>query len=144
MANNRMPNVILHISGYDDLGLDEELDMAIWVNNLHDYYYHDEGEPSALDVLKSIHKTLKPGGILGVMDHNGDKDKNNAKLHRIDPDIVRNLVKDAGFIIEAESGLFGNPEDDHSLMVYSDEVYLNTDRIFIKAKKPKKIGPKEV
>ena len=136
LANNRLPNVVLHISDYDDMGIDAKLDMAIWINNLHDYYYHDEGEPSALEVLKSIHKTLKSGGILGVMEHNGAKDQNNARFHRIDPDIVRRLIKEAGFIIEAESDLFANPDDDYSLGVYNDAIYLKTDRILVKTRKP--------
>jgi predicted methyltransferase len=136
LANNRLPNTVLHISDIDDFGLDEELDLVFWGNNLHDYYYHEEGQVNALDVLVAIKKALKPGGILAVMDHVGVAEGDNAKMHRIDPDIVRDLLKEAGYVIEEESALFANPEDGHDLMVYDEKIYLKTDRILIRARKP--------
>ena len=136
LANNRLPNVVLHVSEYDDLGLDEELDLAFWGNNFHDYYYSKEGEATSLEILLSIKKTLKPGGVLGITDHVGLEGKDNQELHRIEPAIVRATLEQAGFIIEAESDLFANPADDHSLEVYDERVYLKTDRILIRARKP--------
>ena len=115
LAGNRLPNVVLHVKEYDDLGLDEELDLAFWGNNFHDYHYHEEGEATALEVLISIKKALKPGGILGITDHVGTADHDNRELHRIEPDILRDTLEQAGFIIEEESDLFANPADDHSL-----------------------------
>lgn len=136
LADNRLPNVVLHVKEYDDLGLDEELDLAFWGNNFHDYHYNEEGEATALEVLLSIKKTLKPGGILGITDHVGTADHDNRELHRIEPDIIRTALQEAGFVIEAESDLFANPEDDHSLGVYDEEIYLKTDRALIRALKP--------
>jgi predicted methyltransferase len=42
----------------------------------------------------------------------------------------------SGFEIEAKSNMFANPDDDHSLMVYNDEIYLKTDRFLFRARKP--------
>ncbi len=136
LANNRLPNVALHVKEYDDLGLDGELDLAFWGNNFHDYHYNEEGEATALEILFSIKKTLKPGGILGITDHVGTADHDNRKLHRIEPDIIRTALQQAGFIIEAESDLFANPDDDHSLEVYDKKIYLKTERVLIRARKP--------
>ena len=136
LANNRLPNVVLHVSEYDDLGLEGQLDLAFWGNNFHDYHYNEPGEATALEILLSIKKTLKPGGILGITDHVGTADHDNRELHRIEPDIIRDALKQAGFAIEAESDLFANPADDHSLGVYDDEIYLKTDRVLIRARKP--------
>jgi predicted methyltransferase len=137
LANNRLPNTVNYLAEYDALGLDNELDLAFWGNNFHDYYYHDEGEASSLEVLNNVYKTLKPGGIFGVMDHVGTGEYDNSKLHRIEPTIIREQLIEAGFVIDSESDLYRNPEDDHSLMVYNDEIYLKTDRVMIKAVKPK-------
>ena len=136
LANNRLPNVALHVREYDDLGLDGKLDLAFWGNNFHDYHYNEEGEATALEVLQSIKRTLKPGGILGITDHVGTADHDNRELHRIEPDIIRAALQQAGFIIEAESDLFANPADDHSLEVYNEAIYLKTDRVLIRARKP--------
>ena len=55
---------------------------------------------------------------------------------RLDPDIAHSLLRRSGFTIEAESDLFANAEDDHTLMVYSDEIYLQTDRFLFRAISP--------
>ena len=129
------PDAVVYLAEYDDLGLDEELDFAFLGNLIHDFYYRD-GEENAVLFLTAIHDALKPGGILGVMDHVGEAGGNNARLHRIDPDIARGLLDKAGFVIDAESDLFANAEDDHSLMVYDDAIYLRTDKFLFRAKKP--------
>ena len=135
LANNRLPNVVLHIREYEDLGLKEELDFAFLGNLLHDFY-NFEGEARTLEYLASIKIALKPGGILGLTDHVGVEAGDNAKLHRMPPEIARELLRKAGYVIEAESDLFANPEDDHSLMVYDESIYLRTDRFFFRARKP--------
>jgi len=135
LANDRLPNVVLHLREYDDLGLDNEVDFAFLGNLLHDFYYRD-GEDNALAFLASIHKALKPGGILGVMDHIGiDGEKNNV-LHRMTPQLAHDLLAQSGFKIEAKSNMFANPDDDHHLAVYNDEIYLKTDRFLFRARKP--------
>ncbi len=135
LANNRLPNVVLHVAEPDDLNLNDEIDLAFLGNLLHDFYYRD-GENNTLRFLASIRRALKPGGVRGVMDHVGESDKNNRPLHRIDPAIARSLLTQAGFIIEAESKLFENKLDDHSLMVYDDSIYLQTDRFLFRAISP--------
>lgn len=135
LANNRLPNVVLYLREYDDLGLDNEVDVAFLGNLLHDFYYRD-GAENALAFLGSIYAALKPGGVLGVMDHVGLEDANNARLHRMSPTLARDLLEQAGFEIDAESELFANPDDDYSLMVYNDAVYLKTDRLLFRARKP--------
>jgi len=136
LANNRLPNVVLYIREYDDLGLNGELDFAFLGNLLHDFYYRD-GEANTLLFLESIKSGLKPGGIFGVMDHVGVKGRDNKNLHRIEPEVARELLRRAGFVIEAESDLFATTEDDHSLQVYNEAIYRRTDRFLIRAVKPK-------
>jgi predicted methyltransferase len=135
LANNRLPNVALHVAEYEDLGLHNEVDVVFLGNLIHDFYYRD-GEENALRFLASIREALKPGGILGVMDHVGDANNHNGSLHRIDPDLARGLLTRAGFVIEAESNLFKNAKDDHSLMVYDETIYLQTDRFLFRAINP--------
>lgn len=135
LANGRLPNVVLHLREYDALGLDGTVDFAFLGNLLHDFYHRD-GRERALAFLASIHTSLKPGGVLGVTDHVGVPGANNKQLHRLDPRIARTLVVEAGFVVEAESDLYANPEDDHTLMVYNDAIYLHTDRFLFRARKP--------
>ena len=133
LAGDRLPNTQLHIREYDDLGLEGEVDVAFLGNLIHDFYYRD-GRAKAIEFLAAIRTALKPQGVLGVVDHVGIAGRNNARLHRLNPAIARELLQEAGFEIEAQSALFANPDDDHSLMVYDERIYRATDRFFFKAR----------
>ena len=51
LANDRLPNVVMHLSEYEQIGLVDELDFAFLGNILHDFYHRD-GETNALIFLK--------------------------------------------------------------------------------------------
>ena len=134
LANDRLPNVVPHVREYDDLGLAGTVDVAFLGNLLHDFYRRD-GREGAVTLLENIRATLKPGGVLGITDHIGVPEADNHRLHRIEPDVARALLQEAGFIVEAESDLLASAEDDHTLMVYNDAIYLRTDRLLFRARK---------
>jgi predicted methyltransferase len=135
LKGDRLPNVVLHLSEYAQIGLEGQLDFAFLGNILHDFYYRD-GESEALAYLKSIKRALKPGGVLGVTDHVGVDGQKNGGLHRLEVPRARDLLRQAGFVIEAESSLLANPKDDHRLQVYNDSIYRRTDRFVFRARKP--------
>ena len=132
LADDRLPNTVLHITEYDDFALASSVDVAFLGNLLHDFYFRD-GREVAVKFLTAIRVALKPQGVLGITDHVGIEGQDNAKLHRLEPAIARELLEAAGFDIEASSDLFANPEDDHLLKVYDQRIYRNTDRFFFKA-----------
>ena len=134
LANDRLPNVVPHVREYDELGLEGSVDVAFLGNLLHDFLRRD-GREGTVALLASIGNTLKPGGVLGVTDHVGVPGADNEALHRMEPDVARALVREAGFVVEAESDLYANAEDDHALMVYNDAIYLRTDRFLFRARK---------
>lgn len=112
-----------------------KMDVAITALNLHDMYIFG-GEEGAKVFLENIYKSLKPGGILGMIDHVGIAGQDNARLHRIEKSIALKFLTDAGFIIESESDILANPEDDHTLSMRDPSLGRNTDRMLIKARKP--------
>ena len=57
-------------------------------------------------------------------------------LHRIDPAVVRADFEKAGFVLEAESDMLANPEDDHTTGVFSPDIRGKTDRFVMKFVKP--------
>ncbi|MGI9325737.1 MAG: hypothetical protein ACR2PZ_11005 [Pseudomonadales bacterium] len=117
----------------NDLEL-SDLDLVHWGFNLHDHY-HSRGEDYVQEILQGVHLALKPMGILAVSDHIGIAGNDNRKLHRITVDELRNQLEKAGFRIEEQSPLLANPNDDHSLNVFADEIYRKTDRVLIRAVK---------
>jgi predicted methyltransferase len=109
--------------------------------NLHDVYngFNDQpaGEPAAVDFLQAIYAALKPGGVLGVIDHVGIEGQDNAELHRMLPQQARDALTKAGFMIEAESELLANAGDDHTKNVFDPAVRGHTDQFMFRARKPR-------
>lgn len=142
----RQPNVALIQSPFEapDLPVGK-FDFVLINLDYHDVYWENAQrhivrmDPDGL--TRAIYRSLKPGGILGVVDHVGPKGDTRAiveKLHRIDPATVRADFQRAGFRLEASSNLLRNPADDHSLLVFDPKVRGHTDRFIYKFRKPRR------
>jgi predicted methyltransferase len=111
----------------------------------HDVYWENAErkiprmDPNAW--LKTLYAAMKPGGIVGVVDHialpNADTRATVEKLHRIDPDVIKADFKRAGFQLVASSDLLRNLADDHQLLVFDPKIRGHTDRAVFKFRKPR-------
>ncbi len=120
----------------DIAGIDGQVDVAVTALNVHDLY-NNNGEAAALPLLESIHRALKPGGVLGFIDHVGVAGQDNRALHRLEKSVARDLLTKAGFEIEAESDLLANPADDHTKGVNDPSLERRSDQMLIRARKPR-------
>ena len=143
-ANGRLPNVEILLAENNELRLPtDEFDAALMVLAYHDIYYvdPDNGWPK-IDgeaLVNELFRGLKPGGILGVVDHvaaAGSAREPGHTLHRIDPAIVVQELEAAGFVLDAQSDILRNPDDDHSLNMADPEVRGKTDRFVMRFRKP--------
>ena len=132
----RLGNVSRMDMNVHELGLEPgSVDFALTALNVHDMYYLISPEVAA-GTLASIHALLKPGGVLGVIDHVGAPDADNATLHRIDAQIVKDMAVAAGFVVEAESGILHNYNDDLTQVVFAPEIRGKTHRFVLRLRKP--------
>lgn len=119
----------------------EKVDAIVTAQNLHDIYngYADQagGEAAAVDFLKGLYAALKPGGVLGVIDHVGVAGQDNKALHRMLPQQARDVITKAGFTIEAESTMLASSADDHAKIVVDPSVRGKTDQFMFRARKPR-------
>ena len=116
LAGNRLPNVSRLDKEIADLSADDgPYDAAITALNLHDIY-NRYGEESAVSALQMIGSVLKPGGVFGVIDHDGAEGNDNEALHRMQKADAIRVAKAAGFTVE-ESGILHVHSDDLSQMV---------------------------
>jgi predicted methyltransferase len=139
------PNVRWQSSAFAEPNLlPNQFDLMILNLDYHDVYWVSEKygvtrmEPDQW--LKIIYAAMKPGGVVGVVDHvgpAGDTREVVNKYHRIDPAVVRADFKRAGFKLEAESDMLRNPADDHSLLVFNPAIRGKTDRFVMKFRKPR-------
>ena len=137
------PNAWMRISPFEAPDFPANAYDFMLINlDYHDVYWTSDKygipkmDPDAW--LKSVYGAMKPGGIVGVIDHvaaPGDTRATVEKLHRIDPATVKADFKRAGFKLEAESKLLANPADDHSLLVFDPAIRGHTDRFIYKFRK---------
>jgi len=140
------PNVSLISSPFEAPDLPKgKFDFALINLDYHDVYWEKPErkivrmDPDAW--LKTLYGAMKPGGIVGVVDHvasaNNDTRGMVDKLHRIDPKVVEVDFKRAGFVLAGTSDLLRNAADDHSLLVFDPKIRGKTDRFVFKFKKPR-------
>lgn len=134
LANDRLPNVTRLDRELGDLGIEpNSLDAAVTALNLHDVY--NESPAAALGMLRSIKDLLKHGGVLGVIDHEGNFGADNKSLHRMRMLDAMALGTNAGFTVQY-SPLLVNHYDEHTESVFSPTIRGKTDRFILKMTKP--------
>ncbi len=143
-ANGRLPNVEILMAENDALKMpDATFDAVMMILAYHDIYYvdPDNGWPK-IDgpaLIDEIFEALRPGGILAIVDHyaaaGSSRDSGNT-LHRIDPQIVIEELESAGFVLEDQSDLLRNMDDDHSVNMGAPEIRGKTDRFVMRFRKP--------
>ena len=143
----QQPNVSLMSSPMEAPALaPESYDFALLNLDYHDVYWESDKykirrmEPDRW--VKTLYNAMKPGGIVGLIDHRADPGGDTRtvveKLHRIDPATARADFERAGFIVEATSPLLANPADAHDLNVFDEKIRGKTDRFIFKLRKPAK------
>src|SRR5690349_22394094 len=140
------PNVNIVTSPFEAAALPKNYaDFVILNDNYHDNYWQNEkfGIPK-MDpnlFLKAVYASMKPGAVIGVIDHIANPNKDTRatvdKLHRIDPNVVKADFKRAGFVLVGSSDLLRNPADKHDIEVHDDKIKGHTDRFIFKFKKPR-------
>jgi predicted methyltransferase len=133
---DRLTNVTKQDSSWEELAASgAQYDYAMSALNIHDVYYMQSPEAAA-EFATAVYSVLKPGGVFAVIEHVGNPGAETDELHRLDPAIAIDIVTGAGFVLEEESDLLANPDDDHTQNVFSEGIRGNTDRFVLKFRKP--------
>ncbi len=95
-------------------------DFVLTFRNLHNWIDRNELEGS----LQAFRAALKPGGVLGVVDHRGRTDLSQEQQHKtgyVRQDAAIKLIEKAGFKFAGSSEANANPKDtkDHPAGVWS-------------------------
>jgi predicted methyltransferase len=137
LAEARLPNVERLDREVDDLKLaPDSLDAVITALNFHDIY-NGSGPEAAQAMLLAVRNVLRPGGVLGLIEHSGNAGADNDKLHRLEESKAVKAAEKAGFVVEASSDLLRHPEDDRTQMVFAEGLRGATDRFVLKLRKPR-------
>lgn len=115
------------------------LDRIITIQNFHDLFLDSLPQETPAKAAASLFQALKPGGTLVVIDHAGAPGSGREaadKLHRIDKALVVETLTAVGFVLDGESDLFANPEDQHDLLVFNPAIRGKTDQFALRFRKP--------
>ena len=85
-------------------------DFVLTFRNLHNWLERNEIDGA----LRAFHRALKPGGILGVVDHRGRMDQSQAaqmKSGYVREDVAIEVIERAGFKLVGRSEVNANPRD---------------------------------
>jgi predicted methyltransferase len=143
-GGNRLPNVEQTFVRHNELRLPgDSLDLVLMSMVYHDTYWHDEkvdwGPIDRPALLASLLAALKPGGIVGVIDHHAapgaDAVASAIAVHRIDVAVVRRDFLAAGFEAAGESDVLRTPNDDYALSVFEPTAVGHTDRFVLRFRK---------
>jgi predicted methyltransferase len=102
-----------------DMAPAESVDMVVTFRNIHNWM----GDGQADAVFAAMYRVLKPGGVLGVVEHRASADKPQdpkAESGYVREDYAIQLAEKAGFMLEATSEINANPKDTKN---YDDGVW---------------------
>jgi len=93
------------------------VDLVVTFRNVHNWFQEGYGPPNAADLaFKSMFTALKPGGMLGVVDHRWPDpatEDPRAKSGYVSEQRVIQLAEAAGFELAGRSNVNRNPLDTH-------------------------------
>jgi predicted methyltransferase len=135
---DKHPNTQYTLVNYNGIELPRNVDAVVNV-----LYYHDLplNNIDTAVLNKKIFKSLKPGGVFFIVDHNavaGSGTRDIKALHRIDPAVIKAEVQKAGFELVEDSKLLAYPGDDHTQLVFAPGLRGMTDQSVFKFRKPGK------
>jgi predicted methyltransferase len=112
---------LMHIDPPSSIGLgpDGSADMVLTFRNVHNWVQGGYDK----QVFEAAYKVLKPGGVLGVVEHRADpgpdpKGSGNPNVPPVEPGYVPEatvmaLAESVGFKLAGKSDVNANPKDDH-------------------------------
>jgi predicted methyltransferase len=139
-ADPQYGNITVVSTGIGSFKLPEPVDVFWTSQNYHDLYL-TRFNLDVPAVVKTIYDSIKPGGVLIILDHvaaaGAEVGPTANTIHRIDPAAVRTVIEAAGFKYEGESKALANASDDHSKGVFDASLRGHTDQFVYKFRKPK-------
>jgi len=103
-------HTVLKLPNRIEIAESNSADMVLTFRNIHNWMARDQADA----VFKGFFRVLKPGGVLGVVEHRGDPSVPQdpaAESGYVNQEYAIALAEKAGFIFETSSEINANPKD---------------------------------
>ena len=107
---SNVKHTILKLPDRIEIAEPNSADMVLTFRNIHNWMGSDQADA----VFEGFFKVLKPGGILGVVEHRGDSSVPQdieAQSGYVNQEYAIALAEKAGVVFEAASEINANPKD---------------------------------
>lgn len=112
LADGKLKNVSMDSQPFGTVSFPKPLDLAWVTQNYHDLKIAEYGKVDTVAFDRAVYRSLKPGGIFFILDHQGAADLTDsqiAKMHRINRDVVVKEVTSVGFKLAGEGYIYRRP-----------------------------------
>ncbi len=113
----------------------EPVDVVWTSENYHDFQNTGPFKADTMAMDKAIYAALKPGGYFVITDYvsaAGAGKTVTQSLHRIDPDVIKQEVMAAGFMLDAQSDTLMNASDTRT-----ERSHQGSAQIMLRFRKPR-------
>lgn len=90
------------------------VDRVLTFRSVHNWYMRGGSDERVLAALKAFYTALKPGGVLGIVEHRLASDRpledQQSSGYMSQPYVIR-MAQQAGFVLEKTSDINANPKD---------------------------------
>jgi len=122
LKSKEIYNKVEIVNLFSKLSDDGSIDAVLTFRNVHNWIGEDES--GVKKIFQQAYSSLKPGGILGIVEHRanpGTSLKDMKKSGYVTEELTINLAKEAGFILSAKSEINANIRDtkDHPAGVWT-------------------------
>jgi predicted methyltransferase len=107
---NKVDVVVFKEDSYLKAVPDASMDMVVTFRNTHNWIRYGGIE----DIYAAFHRVLKPGGVLGVVQHRANKGsdpKESAEKGYVPKSYLIRLIENSGFELVGSSEINANPKD---------------------------------
>jgi predicted methyltransferase len=128
-------NVTVLEQPFDQIKIPEPVDVVWTSENYHDFQNNGPFKADTPAMDRAVFAALKPGGVFIITDYvaaPGAGKTVTQTLHRIDPDVIKQEVTAAGFVLDAQSDVLKNPSDNHT-----ERSHQGSDQIMFRFRKPR-------
>lgn len=142
--DGRLENAEQLLANAPDWQIEDGALDAAFIFLIYHHMHLDDDESEAMPertkvTLSKIYAALKPGGVLGIIEHRaaaGTTRLESARWHRITDAVARADMAAAGFVFDGESEMFSNADDDEKNYWRQAGLAGKTTRLVHRYKKP--------